>query len=142
MFTVRLHYCIVFFFNGKVLCLRGREHKTLKISHFNFHSDEGGDYVVYQENGSKNPSGSYKDRAENNKIIKHYADPTLQEKCYVHVLKLYFSQLPPTLLEGPSSAFYYRANEGSQHISCKSGSLLNQLVATLLLLCLRACVRG
>lgn len=82
----------VFFLNGKVLCLRGgREHKTLKISQFNFHSDEGGDYVVYQENGSKNRSGSYKDRAENNKIIKHYADPTLQEKCYVHVLKLYFS---------------------------------------------------
>ena len=108
----------MFFLNGKVLCLRGgREHKTLKISQYSFHSDEGGNYVVNQENGSKNRSGSYKDRAENNKIIKHYADPTLQEKSYVHVF--YLSQLPLKLLDDPSAVFYYRANEGSHHISCK-----------------------
>ena len=51
----------VFFMNGKILCLRGgREHKTLKVSQFTFGVDEGGEYVVYTENGSKNRSGSYK----------------------------------------------------------------------------------
>ena len=43
-----------FYMNGKVLCLRGgREHKSLKISQFNFGSDQRGDFVVYMENGSK-----------------------------------------------------------------------------------------
>ena len=124
------------FLNGKALCLRGREHKTLKISQFRFHSDEGGDYVVYQENGSKNRSGSYKDRAEN-KIIKHYADLTLQEKCYVHVLKCYLSQWTIHPL------YYIKGQMKDRNIfHVKSGSLFNQLVATLSLLCLRACVKG
>ena len=43
------------------MCLRGgREHKALKLSQFMFGVDEGGDYIVYTENGSKNRSGSYK----------------------------------------------------------------------------------
>ena len=43
-----------FYMNGKVLCLRGgHEHKSLKISQFNFGSDQRGDFVVYMENGSK-----------------------------------------------------------------------------------------
>ena len=71
------------FLNGKVLCLRGGcEHKMLKISQFSFHSDEGGDYVVYQENGSKNRSGSYKDRAENNKALcRSYSSGKVLRSC-------------------------------------------------------------
>ena len=38
--------------NGKILCLRGGcEHKTLKVLQFTFGVDEGGEYVVYTENG-------------------------------------------------------------------------------------------
>ena len=52
----------VFFLNGKTMCLRGgREHKALKLFQFTSGTDDGGDYVVYTENGSKNRSGSYKD---------------------------------------------------------------------------------
>ena len=59
----------VFYNNGKILCLRGgEEHRKLKISQFQFDSDEGGEYVVFTENGSKNSSGSYKDKADN-KIV-------------------------------------------------------------------------
>ena len=65
----------IFYMNGKVLCLRGgREHKSLKISQFNFSSDQGGDFVVYTENGSKNRSGTYKEKAGENKVAKDYAN--------------------------------------------------------------------
>ncbi len=68
--------------NGKVLCLRGgREHKALKISQLTFGSDDDGEYVVYAENGSKNRSGTYKDKPGSNKVIKHYANPT-QVLCF------------------------------------------------------------
>ena len=40
----------VFYNNGKILCLRGgEEHRKLKISQFQFDSDEGGEYVVFTE---------------------------------------------------------------------------------------------
>ena len=65
----------------KVLCLQaGEEHRKLKVSQFQFGCDEGGEYVVYTENGSKNRSGSYKDKADD-KIVKQYAQPQLKEKC-------------------------------------------------------------
>lgn len=54
-----------FFLNGKTLCLRrGREHKALKLSQFTSGSNEGGEYIVYTENSSKNKSGTYKDKAD------------------------------------------------------------------------------
>jgi hypothetical protein len=92
-----------------VLCLRGgREHHTLKLSQFVFSTDSllngsSVDVVTYAENGSKNRSGSYKDRSEN-KAVKQYAEPALGERCYVSLLKLYFSKLPTTSLE--KNVFY------------------------------------
>ncbi len=81
--------------NGKVLCLRGgTEHKLLKINQFSFGFDDGVEHVTYTENGSKNRSGSYKDSADNNKIIKQYADQSLNDRCYVSILKLYIQKLP------------------------------------------------
>ena len=99
----------VFFMNGSVLCLRGgREHKQLKLSQFTFGLDEVGEFVVYEENGSKNRSGSYKEKADSNKIVKHYANPDIGNKCYISILKLYLSKLPPQLFEDSLSVFYYR----------------------------------
>ena len=76
--TIRLFF-------GKVLCLRGgHEHKSLKISQFNFGSDQGGDFVVYTENGSRNRSGTYKDKAGDNKVVKHYAN-TVESGYQAHI---------------------------------------------------------
>ena len=59
---------LCFFANGKNLCLHGgREHHELKLCQFEF----GDDYVEYTENGSKNRSGSYKDKRQN-KVVRHY----------------------------------------------------------------------
>ena len=105
----------VFFSNGKILCLRGgREHYTLKLSQFQFGSDEFNgevkEYVVYTENGSKNRSGSYRDKTPN-KVVQHYAEPILKERCYVAVLKKYFSVLPKEVLDDPQSLFYQQRKE-------------------------------
>ena len=99
----------VFFLNGKTMCLRGgQEHKALKQSRFTF---DGGNYVVYTENGLKNRSGSYKDKPDDNEVIKYYANCSLGEKCYYRVLKLYISKLPPKTLEDPKAVFYWKPKE-------------------------------
>ena len=67
----------ILFLTGKVFCLRGGRE-------------------VYVENGSKNHSGSYKDKASN-KSVRHYEDPQLGEQCYVSILKFYLSKLPEVL---------------------------------------------
>ena len=91
---------------GKALCLRGgREHKALKLSQFPFGFVKRCEYVEYTEHGSKNRSGSYKDKADN-KVVRHFSDPSLGERCYVYLLKKYFEKLPPKVKESESSEFY------------------------------------
>ena len=98
--------------NGKVLCLReGREHESLKISQFNFGSDQGGDFVVYTENVSKNPSGTYKEKAGDNKVVKHYANTQLGNHCYVFLLHFYLQKLAPKVLEDPGSVIYWKPQD-------------------------------
>ena len=102
----------IFYMNGKVLCLRGgREHKSLKISQFNFSSDQGGDFVVYTENGSKNRSGTYKEKAGDNKVVKDYANTQPGNRCYVFLLCFYLQKLAPKVLEDPDSVFYRKPRD-------------------------------
>lgn len=65
---------------------------------------------MYTENGSKNRSGSYKDKTPN-KVVRHYGEPQLKERCYVFILKKYFSVLPRRVLEDPKSLFYQQPKE-------------------------------
>ena len=102
----------IFHMNGKVLCLRGgHEHRSLKISQFNFGSDQEGDFVVYTENGSKNRSGTYKDETGDNKVVKHYANTQLGNRCYVFLLRFYLQKLAPKILEAPDSVFYWKPQD-------------------------------
>ena len=118
----------------------GREHKMLKLSQFTIHSEESGEFVVYKENGSKNRSGTYKEKADSNKIVKHYADSTLGDKCYVYILKLYFSKLSPTLFEDSSAVFYITGLMKYLNMSrVECGFLSNLLVETHLPPCFRVC---
>ena len=97
-----------FYMNGKVLCLRERrEHKSL----FNFGSDQGGDFVVYTENVSKNRSGTYKKKAGDNKVVKHYANTQIGNRCYVFLLRLYLQKFAPKVLEDPDSVFYWKPRD-------------------------------
>ena len=84
----------VFFYNGKVLILRGgREHRELKFSQFSFGAERGKNYVQFVETGSKNRSGSYKSK-HSNKVIKHYADSSLGNRCYYYILSFYWQKIP------------------------------------------------
>jgi len=77
---------------------------------FQFGKDEGGDYIVFIENGSKNCSGNYKDKADN-KVIKQYAQPQLKEQCYVCLLRFYLSKLPQ--IASKRDVFYWRPKEST-----------------------------
>ena len=65
------------------------------------------------ENGSKNRSGSYRDKRQN-KVVKHYADPALKERCYGLLLKLYFSKLPSQAVSSSTCSFYLQPKEKHQ----------------------------
>ena len=93
----------VFFYVGKVFCLRGGvEQRGLKISQFQRRYSP--DHYVYVENGSKNNSGA-KLRVEN-KIVPVYSNPECESRCVVSLLDKYFSKLPPLAFE--KDIFYMR----------------------------------
>ena len=94
--------------NGKVLCLRGGcEHKALEISQFKFGFEDGKEFLECTENGSKNRSGSYKDKS-GNKIVRHFADSTLGERSLV---KTYLRKLPARARKSESADFYWKPKD-------------------------------
>ncbi|XP_064387890.1 zinc finger MYM-type protein 2-like [Halichondria panicea] len=107
--TPKCLFSTIFFMNGKVLCLRGgRGHRALKLSQFTFGVENKREYVEYIEFGSKNRSGSYKDNTDN-KVIRHFSDPSSGDRCYVYLLKKYLDKLPTKAKEDDS--FYWKAKE-------------------------------
>ena len=98
---------------GKTFCLRGgREHEMLKLSQFQFGTERMFEFVVYTENGSKNRSGSYKDCSEA-KVVKHFANKTLGERCVLYLLKLYYSKLPE---HNGDERFYFQPKEAKPRL--------------------------
>ena len=84
----------------------------LKLSQFQFGTERIFEFVVYTENGSKNRSGSYKDRSEA-KVVKHFANKRLGERCVVYLLKLYYSQLPE---HNGDERFYFQPKEAKPRL--------------------------
>ena len=95
----------VFFYVGKVCCLRGgEEQRSLKISQFKRMYDP--DKYTYTENGSKNRSGGVAQLNLENKIVPIYPVPQHQPRCLVYLIDLYFSKL--TALAFEKDLFYVR----------------------------------
>ena len=93
----------VFFYVGKVFCLRGGvEQRGLKVSQFQRKYNP--EHYVYIENGSKNNSGANV-RVEN-KVVPVYANLESGQRCLVPLLDNYISKLPPVAFE--KDAFYMR----------------------------------
>ena len=92
----------IFFYCGMIFCLRGgAEHRELKYSQFKFQevqdpvdSSEMVMSVQYSEYGSKNRQGLVHQVHLDNKVIRHYANSALGERCFVRLLELYVSKLP------------------------------------------------
>ena len=93
----------VFFYVGKVCCIRGgEEQRNLKPSQFKRYTNPH--HYMYIENGSKNNSGT--SLRVINKNVPIYACEKSGERCLVYLLDLYLSKLPPSALE--KDIFYIR----------------------------------
>ena len=93
----------VFFYVGKVFCLRGgEEQRSLKPSQFVRTTNP--DCFTYVENGSKNHSGV--NPKQSNKVVPVYACPAQRPRWLVYLLDLYFSKFPTKAKE--MDVFYLR----------------------------------
>ena len=98
----------VFFYVGKVFCLRrGEEQRGLKPSQFVRSGNP--DCYTYVQNGSKNYSGVHQNVG--NKVVPVYASPEKRPRCLVFLLDLYFSKFPPKGLE--MDIFYLRPKQNA-----------------------------
>ena len=60
--------------------------------------------LIYKEHGFKNHQGLVHQVHLDNKIVSHYASPSLGEKCFVSLFELYIGKLPEEAKE--SGTFY------------------------------------
>ena len=100
----------VFYYCGKVFCLRGgEEQRGLKLSQLQ-RSTEGDGCYRYVENGSKNTSGT--DTTIGNKIAPVYALPAEKSTCcLVYLLDTYIAKFHPK----PKREFFFYIRPVSKH---------------------------
>ncbi len=95
----------IFYYVGKVCCLRGgEEQRSLKISQFSRSYEP--DAYTYTETGSKNRSGSAAQLNLENKIVKIHSTPENHPRCVVFLMDLYLSKLPSYAFE--NDIFYLK----------------------------------
>ena len=90
-----------FFYCGIYFCLRGGvEHRDLTLNQFELkevpHPTKQGKTVkciTYTEHGSKNRQGLVHQVHLENKMVTHYTDPSLGERCFVYIFERYVSLL-------------------------------------------------
>ena len=81
--------------------------------------------VVYTEHGSKNRSGVVHQLHLQNKIVPHYENPSLGEKCFVRLMELYVSKLSAVAKE--KDIFYckrkvtFKADDECWYYDCPIG---------------------
>ena len=113
----------VFYYCRLNFCLRGGdEHRALKLSQFTRlekadpqYSHKTIAYYQYTEHGSKNNLGGVKQvrKRQPNKVVKHFANPSLGDRCLVRLLDLYISKRPKFKPDSSDSdAFYLRPMVG------------------------------
>ena len=81
----------VFFYMGKVCCLRGgEEQRNLKLSQLTRHEN----HFMYSEHGSKNRNGGFYQLGIDNKCVPIYRNEQAGERCVFSLLDKYISKLP------------------------------------------------
>ena len=97
----------VFFYCGVYFCLRGGdEHRDLKCSQFEIKEVENPSEqtqmikcLTYTEHGSKNRPGSMHQVHLENKVVSHYSNKELGDRCFVFLMDLYLSKLSKKAVE-------------------------------------------
>ena len=87
----------VFFYCGVYFCLRGGDkHRDLKCSQFEIKEVENPPErtlmikcLTYTEHGSKNRPGSMHQVHLENKVVSHYSNKELGDRCFVFLMDLY-----------------------------------------------------
>ena len=90
------------FLIGKNFALRsGQEHRELKLSQMRVMeaSEKEPEKLVYQSFGEKNNSGGLNHRGVKRKVIEHYRNEYMPEKCLVLLYKKYISKCPKSALK-------------------------------------------
>ena len=95
----------VFFYIGKICCLRGGEEQRL-LKPSQFRRSPCGSHYTYTENGSKNRSGGINQINVANKVVNIVAIPENRPHCAVYLLDIYLSKLPPYAFQ--NDVFYLR----------------------------------
>ena len=93
----------IFYYNGKVCCLRGgEEHRNLKITQFT--KNESG--YIYTENASKNRSGGINQFNIENKYVNILRVNSAGPRCHCYLLDQYLMRLSPEAIK--RDIFYLR----------------------------------
>ena len=96
----------VFFYVGKICCLRGGEEQhTLKPSQFQRFTNP--DRYIYTEHGSKNRNGGFYQLHVENKSVSIFKNDSAGERCLVTLLDSYLQKLPQAALK--NDTFYCRS---------------------------------
>ena len=80
----------VFYYNGKNFCLRGEEHRNLKLSQFR-RTEKG---YTYTENSSKNREGGISQLKLKNKCVEIVENKEAGDRCHCKLLDAYINKLP------------------------------------------------
>lgn len=95
------------FIHGLYFALRsGKEHQQLRFKPCQVELIQRSDkrpYLQYVEDVSKNRPGGLKGRKVKPKIVKHHANVSNTERCFVRLFKLYMQKCPA---DRPNDAFY------------------------------------
>ena len=98
----------VFFYLGKICCLRGgEENRSLKPSQFQRLSNP--EQYLYTEHGSKNRNGRFYQLHVDNKSVPIFKNDYAGQRCLVSLLDTYLQKLPETALK--NDIFYCRSLE-------------------------------
>lgn len=99
----------VFFYNGKIFCLRGgNEHRSLMLSQLKRVSDG----YIYTENASKNRPGGISQLKLKNKCVTILENDNAGERCHTRLLDKYIHHLPEKAKK--ENLFYVRPLEKPQ----------------------------
>ena len=113
----------VFYYVGKVCCIRGsEEQRNLKPSQFKHYTNP--DRYVYSKHGSKNHNGGFFQLDVENKSVSIFKNEETGEQCLVILLDTYLkSRLPPGAIQ--KGLFYYKPldkfrkdQDGPRYILC------------------------
>ena len=105
--------CTIFFYFGKMFCIRGEE-EMWKPGPSQFKRSFNPDCITYEEHGSKHYSGRASDLHFENKEVPCPPIPSLISRCLVFLMDLYLAKLPLYTFEKDILLFFFDPNRKLQ----------------------------